>query len=175
MGYTPNPFEIIQADIDELKADVAKLKAAQGGTPVVPVADWPTEFRKRWAVATAAEFTARYNVKPGEPIPPMAAFDEAESIFRARCGYATYGYPTISRLTPGPADAAILAISNATNETKGNVKETGYGLCDADVAAYLYRAGICGYGGAAEPWNYRGKTLADALASNFGGGVPSGG
>lgn len=166
-----------QAALDDLNARVKRLEgAAPDGT-----GDWGSEFREKWRPLTDAEFFGRYNTTPGGKIPPMAAYDEGEVIYRARAAYATYGLPGPMRTKLAEAYESIKVISLQTAASAKDCWEVGYGTCDPDVAAYGFYMGLFTRGGVS-PYHYREfastpewSALRQMLAPNFGGGGPSGG
>lgn len=171
-GYTPDPVSKLAARVDSIEARLKALESAP------QPASWESDFKAKWAPVSAADFKARYGVDYGKPIPPMGAYDEAEVVFRARSGYLTQGF----KYSDGAAAAqnSIAVIAGATAETAPNLWETGFGLCDPDVAAWGFCMKMFPKDGAG-PYQYHEFATAEwtalhqVLAANFGGGAPSGG
>jgi hypothetical protein len=185
MPATTDPFAALQAQINTLSVRVAKLETAPVAPSPAPENE-AAKFLDRWKAVAPAEFAAKYNVAYGQPIPAMAAYDEAEAIYRARAFYTTAGLRGGKFSNPQPAWDAIKVIANATQETATTFYECGRDqalACYPDTLAYAFLMGIvknqqefaAGLGAGTQPRDLAGVSLELLLQPNFGGGKPSGG
>jgi hypothetical protein len=185
MPATPDKLDVIIGLLNDVKAAVLQASPAPAPAPTPPPAEDETaKFLAKWADPTEAEFQARYGVSLGQPIPQLLAYDEAEVVFRARACYdPRFGTPGKRFSDQAAVRAAVGVIAYATEQTAGKLYETGFGLTDQDVAAYVFLVGLVEtqdeYRRGMQvnvnvtPAGYKGLGLREAAAGSFAGGTPS--